>query len=365
MKGFFCIKMKHAEILSLAFICGFGLFVFSGCLFDKSNTEVSEKVFLDSLPGYPIAEIPADNPLSVKGIELGRMLFYDPILSADSSMSCGTCHNQARAFTDNGRRFSLGIHGDTGNVNASSIISPAWNNFNFWNGRAQSLEQQALGPVVNPIEMASGSWVQVAHKLNSHSSYPKLFKSVFGVSNIDSMLVVQAISQFERTLISNNSKYDRMRRGEASFSDEESRGFFAFMGPTQGDCFHCHVVDMFYDNLFHNNGIDSVIEPESGLGATTKNPLDDGKWKTPTLRNVEYTAPYMHDGRFQTLEEVINHYASGVVLTPTTSPLVAKRLRGEIPPLSEEDKRLIIVFLKTLSDPEFISNPDFSNPFLE
>ncbi len=359
---------KHYKEKSIFF--GVIAIVLMGCFIEgEENTEAKENtigvtvVDPDSIFGYPPMNIPANNLLTKEGVALGRMLFYDPILSKDSTQSCAGCHAQKFGFSDNGKQFSTGVDGSKGGMNAPIIVNPGWNKENFWDGRAVSLEAQALGPVTNPIEMASPSWSVVVEKIKTHSQYPDLFKKAFGEVVIDSILVVKAIAQFERTFVSRNSKFDRNLRGEYTFTEEEKKGFFAFFEETKGDCFHCHVENTYYDNSYHNNGIDSVTAYGTGLGGVTGDTLDDGKWKTPTLRNVEYSAPYMHDGRFKTLEEVLDHYSEGVKISRNVDPLITKRYIGKNPKITEEDKRLIIIFLKTLSDSDFVNNKELSNPF--
>ncbi len=310
--------------------------------------------------GFPPMDIPGDNPLTVKGVELGRMLFHDPILSADGSQSCASCHAQDFAFTDKNLRFSVGIDGLSGDRNAMAIINLGWSSSFFWDGRAGSLEEQALGPVVNPIEMHN-TWTNAVAQLQAHPDYPKRFFQAFGTDQIDSMLVVKAIAQFERTFISSDSPFDLRERGEGNMSAAARRGEILFI-TEKGDCFHCHPPSgmLFTDDRFHNNGLDSVFS-DIGLGKITGNPNDNGKFKTPTLRNVEFTAPYMHDGRFQTLEEVVEFYTSGVTISPTIDPLMTK-VNGRAD-LTDQDKADLVAFLKALSDSKFTSNSGFFSPF--
>ena len=302
---------------------------------------------LDLPAGFPAPKIPADNPLTVEGIELGRKLFADPILSADSTIACASCHLPSAAFTDT-HRFSPGVDGFT-NRNSMPLFNLLWSSSFFWDGREQSLEDQAIQPVQNPIEMGE-SWSNITSKLNRHPSYPGLFADAFGANaQINRTLVVQAIAQFERSLISADTKYDRWLAGTEEFTPAEERGFLLFH-TEQADCFHCHGAPLFTDNQFHNNGLD--LEPtDPGLAALTGQRLDRGKFKTPTLRNIEYTAPYMHDGRFQTLREVIEHYDSDFHRTRLTDPLLL--IRPGLA-LSTEEKQDLISFLKTLSDPNFL-----------
>ena len=306
--------------------------------------------------------IPIDNPQTVEGIALGKKLFFDPILSANNTQACADCHAPENAFSD-ADRFSDGIDGILGNRNSMPLFNLAWN-YNerfFWDGRVFSLEHQAFEPVTNPVEMHN-TWAQVEQKLQQHTEYPSLFNSAFGTSTIDSTLVTKAIAQFERTLISSNSKFDKFLLGEATLTPEEENGFNVFMDETRGDCFHCHGNDknpLWTDNIFHNNGLDETFI-DIGLGKVTGDPADNGKFKSPSLRNLAFTAPYMHDGRFATLEEVINHYSEGLQNSPTIDPLMKKVANGGVH-LTEQDKDDLKAFLLSLSDYEFINNPDFQN----
>ena len=295
--------------------------------------------------GFPAPEVPPDNPLTVEGIALGERLFADPILSVDSTIACISCHLPAHAFSDP-RPLSQGVGGLTSR-NSMPLFNLLWSPSFFWDGRAASLEDQALEPVQSPVEMGE-DWDRVVAKLDRHPEYPALFARAFGDAPIDRQLVVQAIAQFERTLISADSKYDRWLAGQAEFTPEEERGFILFH-TEEGDCFHCHVAPLFTDNEFHNNGLD-LDPPDEGLAALTGKRFDRGKFKTPTLRNIEYTAPYMHDGRFQTLEEVVEHYDFGFHRIVLTDPLLLVRPNLDLIPA---DKRALVAFLKTLSDPQF------------
>ena len=323
------------------------------------NLEIPEPFNL-----IPAPLLPGDNPLTVEGIALGRRLFYDPILSADGSQSCSTCHSPENAFTDS-RQFSVGIDGTEGGRNSMAIFNVAWNyeGLFFWDGRALSVEDQAFGPVVNPIEMKN-TWPNAVASLQAHNEYPALFEAAFGTATIDSVLVTKAIAQFERTLVSSNSRFDQYLRGEIELTASEQNGLEVFMDENRGDCFHCHGNPnnpLWTDNSFHNNGLDQTFA-DRGRGLITGDPLEFGLFKTPSLRNLAYSAPYMHDGRFATLEEVINHYSEGLVYSETIDPLMKKVAQGGVQ-LNEEDKADLKAFLLSLSDPSFITNPDFQDPF--
>tara|TARA_R110001592_G_scaffold107256_1_gene300372 strand:+ start:1187 stop:2281 length:1095 start_codon:yes stop_codon:yes gene_type:complete len=307
--------------------------------------------------------IPSDNPMTVEGVALGRKLFFDPILSGDGTQSCATCHSPQFAFAEN-TAFSTGIDGLQGNRSAMPLFNMAWNWSNkfFWDGRANGIEAQALGPVVNPIEMHN-TWQNAVNSLQTHPDYPQLFKSAFGSTIIDSIRVTKAIAQFERTLISGNAKFDKYLRGEVSLTPAEANGFNIFIDEARGDCFHCHGnanEPLWTDNDFHNNGLDATFT-DNGLGDITGNPNDNGKFKTPSLRNLAFTAPYMHDGRFATLDDVINHYSEGLVHSSTIDPLMKSVGSGGVH-LSPSDKADLKAFLLSLSDYDFINNPDFQAP---
>jgi cytochrome c peroxidase len=264
--------------------------------------------------------------------------------------ACASCHLQSAAFSDP-NQFSTGIDGLIGDRNASAIINVGWNNNLNWDGSAISLEEQAFEPITNPIEM-NDTWINVENKLNADGEYPTLFKNAFNIDYIDSNHVVMAIAQFERTLISANSKFDKYLRGETQLTASELGGY-AIFNSEKGDCFHCHGTQMFMDNLFHNNGLDPEPFTDLGLGKITNNASDNAKFKTPTLRNIEFSSPYMHDGRFSTLEEVVEHYNSGGEYSLTVDPLMKKLGVGL--QLTNQEKQDLVAFLKTLSDSDFIT----------
>ncbi|MGJ8734771.1 MAG: cytochrome-c peroxidase [Cellulophaga sp.] len=342
----------------------FLFFIFTSCSNESVDTYVPTpsplqipQLFQDNILA-PV--IHTDNPQTVEGIALGKKLFFDPILSADNTQACADCHTPENAFTDTDR-FSDGIDGILGNRNTMPLFNLAWNYDEkfFWDGQVFSLEHQAFIPVTDPLEMHN-TWAQVEQKLQQHSEYPNLFEQAFGTITIDSTLVTKAIAQFERTLISSNSKFDKYLLGEATLSPEELNGFNVFMDETRGDCFHCHGSDknpLWTDNIFHNNGLDATIT-DLGLGIVTGDPADNGKFKSPSLRNLAFTAPYMHDGRFSSLEDVINHYSEGLQNSPTIDPLMKKVAQGGVQ-LSGQDKADLKAFLLSLSDYEFINNSNF------
>jgi cytochrome c peroxidase len=314
-------------------------------------------------------KIPLDNPTTIEGVELGRMLFYETKLSGNNSMSCSSCHVQSSAFTDT-NQFSVGIDGVKGTRNSMSISNVLWQSKFFWDGRAKSLEEQALDPIENPIELHQTLIAAVA-KLQATSNYPSMFKKVFGSEIITSGNIAKAIAQFERTLISKDSKFDKYLRGEELLTPSELRGralFFTHPSPENalrgGNCGDCHTGDLTGNGAFHNNGLDDVFT-DIGLEAITNNIYDKGKFKTPSLRNIGFTSPYMHDGRFKTLNEVLDHYNEHVKSSLTLDPLMSatNTLNAKSLELTAQEKQDIIDFLNTLNDETFVTNSKFSNPF--
>lgn len=323
------------------------------------------------IPDYlPKMIIPADNPLTVDGVELGRHLFYDPILSVDSTISCSSCHLPELNFTDN-RKVSFGVNGVKGDRSSMSLINVGFSNGGlFWDGRAKTLEAQALIPVEDHREM-NDNWENVEQKLRKHPTYPVLFRKAFGISDkkeITKELASKAIAQFERTLVSGNSRFDQVVYQNTEFpTDEEFRGKYLFyfeeapIGANHPGCSHCHGGPLFTDQTFRNNGIENVATlqdfPDKGFGTVTGNAGDNGKFKVPTLRNIALTPPYMHDGRFQTLEEVLDHYSSGGHDPGNRDVNILKFT------LTEQDKKDLITFLNMLTDTSFVNNPKFKSPF--
>ena len=333
---------------------------------------------LEIPPFFPPMDIPEDNPLTVEGIELGRMLFWEPALSADQTISCASCHLPAHGFSDPAP-VSTGVGGALGVRNSMALINVGWAPNYFWDGRALTLEEQILVPVPHPDEMAL-PWPEAVERLRTlheldptRPDYPAHFRAAFGDETITKERAAKAIAQFLRTMISSDSKYDRWRRGETQLTDSEYNGYLIFLreggdpettpgGEFGGDCFHCHTEagTQFSDYLFRNNGLDVHFEADAGHAAVSGLASDSGRFKTPTLRNIALTAPYMHDGRFSTLEEVIDHYNTGGVPSATIDPFM-KYTTGGLQ-LTDQQKADIIAFLHTLTDTVFVGNPAFQNP---
>jgi len=304
--------------------------------------------------GLPPMNIPSNNPLTVEGVALGKRLFYDPILSANNTQSCASCHIQETGFSET-TQYSTGIDGIEGNRNAMPLINLGWQTKFFWDGGANGLESQVIGPITNPIEMHE-TMANVVAKLNAHAEYPDLFKAAFGSAEASSQNIMRAIAQFERTLISGNSKYDQYMRGETFLSSQELNGLSLFTDMEKGDCSHCHSLgSTFSDFEFRNTGLDSLPVDE-GRYLITLNSNDRGKFKTPSLRNVELTAPFMHDGRFQTLLECVQHYNTGFRYSANLDPNLSFAVKGRMTQQEMED---LVAFMKTLTDMEFVNNPAF------
>ena len=348
-------------------------FVITSSTRDRAPERTLEVVEVEAPGEFAGILYPADNPTTVDGLALGRRLFYDPILSVDSTISCASCHLPERAFAD-GQRFSRGVGGILGNRNTPALVNVGFNRSSlFLDGRADDLEKQALHPISAAHEMG-GSWPEVLDKLRTHTVYgPALYRAfaLDNVDQIDSVHVGRALAQFQRSLISANSKYDRVKRGKATYTPAEELGhaiFFdladdpadGYAGVPVGECAHCHAPPHFTNNRFFNNGLDEAPDlsfSDLGRGAVTGNRYDNGLFRTPSLRNVELTAPYMHDGRLRTLAEVIDHYNSGGHYAPNRSPNV--RPLG----LDARQKEALVAFLRTLTDSSFVHHPDYASPF--
>jgi cytochrome c peroxidase len=309
---------------------------------------------------FPIPDLPRDNPLTVERVALGKTLFFDRQLSINNAQSCADCHAPDKAFTD-GRRTARGAEGDFGTRNAMPLFNLAWKKTFFWDGRATSLREQVLQPIQNPIEMHE-SLTNLCTKLRTtdKADYAALFTAAFGSPQITAEKLSLALENYLLTLTSFNAKFDRVLRGGEKFTPEEQRGFELFSteyDPRRGqfgaDCFHCHGGPLFQSQAFANNGSDGAFK-DIGREQVTGRASDRGKFAVPSLRNVELTAPYMHDGRFRTLEDVIRHYSSGVVRSATLDPNLAKHPDGGVP-LSDADQRALVAFLKTLTDAQFVA----------
>lgn len=318
--------------------------------------------------GLPEPELPADNPLTEQGVKLGRMLFYETRLSGDNSMACASCHNQENAFTDTSR-FSVGIDGLEGHRQAMSAVNMLWNtNGYFWDGRVQKLRDQSIMPIQDPLEM-NETMENVVEKLEQDTLYTHQFFRAFGSENISSYRIGLALEQFMNSIVSYRSKYDLYLEGTATFTEEEELGmdlFFneynPFFPETSGaDCGHCHGGKNFSSQEYMNNGLDSIYN-DDGRYEVTGLESDRGAMKVTTLRNIELTPPYMHDGRFKTLEEVIDHYNEGLHNNASLNPALAMTM-GTGLMLTDTDKSALLAFLKTLTDTSLIQDSHYASPF--
>ena len=320
--------------------------------------------------GFPtILNIPDDNPMTVEGVELGRYLFYDTRLAGRSAegkfMSCASCHIQENGFViGQPRPFPLGLDGDSTHHAMLPLINLLWNPGTFgWNGSVESIEADVLGVITDPTEFNS-SHEAVVTAIKNIDGYPALFEKTFGSKEVTVEKIARAIAQFVRTLISADSKFDRYLKGEEQLSQSELKGFVLFTTEEGADCFHCHGGagnPLFTTHLFYNNGKDTVFNDPSDRYSITADPMDRGAYKATTLRNIEFTAPYMHDGRFNSLDEVIEFYSHHLQWSPYIDPLMHHIANGGTQ-LTPAEKADLKAFLLTLSDTAFIQNPSFSKP---
>lgn len=302
-------------------------------------------------PNFPAAVYHFEtNPITKEGFELGRKLFYDPILSANNTISCGSCHIQTAAFTQHGHRVSHGIFDRLGIRNSPPIMNLAWSNNFMWDGGILDLDLQPVAPITNHVEM-DDSMANVLNKLRNHSTYPALFKNAFGSADISSATFLKALSQFMLMCISSNSKYDSVKRQQSTFTSGEELGYAIF----KQKCSSCHAEPLFTDNSFRNNGLAISAVNDFGRYNITLNASDKYKFKVPSLRNLDHTPPYMHDGRLFTLDAVLDHYTGQVQQTPNLDPLFLRNAQPGIALTSDERAKLLL-FLSTLNDRSFLTN---------
>lgn len=297
---------------------------------------------------FPPAPTPADNEITSARFALGKKLFYDKRLSRTAEVSCASCHKQELAFADP-RAVSIGVHGRSGTRNAPPLINLAWNTSFFWDGGAKTLEQQAIGPITNPLEMDM-TMEEVVRRVNADPEYRRLSQAAYG-SEPKPEIVTKGIASFMRSLVSGTSRYDQYLQGNTgALNASERRGASIALGE-RGDCFHCHVGFNLTNNSFANNGL---VSADPGRTKITEKAEDEGKFKVPTLRNVALTAPYMHDGSLATLRDVIEFYSRGGQGHPNTDPTI-RPLN-----LSAQEKEDLLAFLGSLTDEGFTRNPHFA-----
>ncbi|CAA6829917.1 MAG: Cytochrome c551 peroxidase (EC [uncultured Aureispira sp.] len=350
---FFSLKQPRHFIIQLMKCLGF-MYCFTACQDDSLQRAKSPYEFVAPsnfpAPTYTFY----NNSITEEGFKLGRKIFFDPILSIDGSISCSSCHDQTLAFADNPLHpFSIGIDGLVGTRNAPGLANLAFNREFFWDGGVTHLDFVPINAIESPVEMGEDITAVIA-KIKNDAEYPALFEAAFNTTEINMPLLMDALAQFMLLMVSNNSKYDAYLKGEETLTDQELKGLQLF----DQKCESCHSGILFTNQGYFNNGIDSVFS-DSGRAAISANPLDIGKFKVPTLRNISVTAPYMHNARFNSLDAVLDHYANTVLPSNSLATSLVQA-NGDLGiPLSIEEKEAIIAFLETLTDYEFLNDPRF------
>ncbi|MEM8889524.1 MAG: cytochrome c peroxidase [Bacteroidota bacterium] len=312
-----------------------------------------------SYPTYfpePVYEF-SKNPLTKEKVELGRKLFYDPLLSKDGSISCASCHSPYNAFAHTDHDLSHGIHDQIGTRNAPPLFNLAWQKLFMWDGAINHLDMQALAPISHPAEMGE-SLESVIHKLRAQSSYQELFSAAFKKKKEEATItgekVLKALSQFQLSLVSTQSKYDSVRSGSTHFNEQETKGYALF----QKHCNSCHTEPLFSNYSFADNGlpVDTTLN-DQGRWTISQKEEDRFKFKVPSLRNLSYTYPYMHDGRFRKLNQVLKHYSTGIQARESLAPELSQGME-----ISSRDRADLIAFLLTLNDKAFVFAPKHQYP---
>lgn len=335
-------------------------FLLISCASDIDDAEQYHNIPIDfQVPSNfpPLQYDLANNPLTEKGFELGKKLFYDGRLASDGVVSCGFCHIQADAFTHHGHSVSHGVNDASGTRNTPPIQNLAFQNIFMWDGASDHLDLQPIIPFTSPIEM-NGNFSNAIAMMKADPVYIKLYKQAFSDGQINTENMLKALGQFMVLTVSSNSRFDKYRRNEPGgiLTNDELQGYALF----NQKCATCHATDLFTDNSFRNNGL--PINPnvnDVGRYRVTEQVQDRYKFKVPSLRNVEKTAPYMHDGRFYTLEAVLDHYSNGVQNTQNLDPILNTNSTLGIS-LTQTEKNKLIAFLKTLTDNQFLTNPRFA-----
>jgi cytochrome c peroxidase len=346
------------------------LFIWA-CDNDDSKVSLDDTPYVLTYGNLPAPNLPVDNLLTKSGVQLGRMLFYETMMSKDESQSCASCHRQADGFSDT-VRFSVGVEMLEGKRQAMPVFIMAWhNNEFFWDGRAHLLRDQSLKPIQDPLEM-NETLENVIAKLGASQMYRDQFTRAFGTDEITSEKMSLAMEQFMMSIVSYDSKYDKFLNGDVLLSESEERGrilfeteynpFFPEM--SGADCVHCHGGANFENDKYMNNGLDNdATFTDIGREEVTMNSSDRAKFKVPSLRNVAITQPYMHDGRFNTLEEVIDHYNEHIKQSSSLDPALIQVVDNGGLQLDDQDKIDLVNFLKTLTDHTFVNNQAYTDPF--
>ena len=318
-------------------------------------------------PQIPSNAIPSSNPMTQEGVNLGHRLFFDPIISGDNTMSCATCHSVEYGMTD-GLPVSEGILGISGSRNSMPLFNLVYHQEFFWDGRAQSLEEQVLMPIQDHIELDE-TLTNLLSELEADTAYPRLFFKAFGVTEIEGQHLAMALAQYLRALVSFDSRWDQAQRNEIFLEDEELQGYGLFNSLSGADCFHCHGegTGLFGDYGFQNNGLDpaqSIYDfDDPGRAKYTGRQEDYGRFKIPSLRNIGLSAPYMHDGRFATLAEVLDHYSEGLHVSPNIEFGKLEYAQQGGVQLTQTEKDQVIAFLHALTDSTIFTNPLYQDPF--
>jgi len=361
--------MRFSSVTLLSILASITLL--SACS-KESNTDqntIENPAYVLDYGTMPKPDQPSDNPLTVEGVKLGRMLFYEKALSGDGTQSCAGCHRQGNAFSDTAK-FSTGIAGMQGGRQAMAIFNMLWNkNEFFWDGRAHLLRDQSIMPIQDPLEM-NETLENVVTKLSAMNTYTEQFNRAFGSSEINPTTISLALEQFMNSIVSHQSKYDEFLDGKTQLSPSEERGrklFFAeynefFPNESGADCAHCHSGANFDSGRYTNNGLDSSNSfKDAGRFKVTGNPKDQAAFKITSLRNIALTPPYMHDGRFATLEEVVDHYDHDIKGSPSLDPALANTKKTGLM-LDATEKADLIAFLKTLTDYALVNDLRYTDP---
>jgi cytochrome c peroxidase len=310
------------------------LFIFVLALFSCKKGKVTIDEFKLEYPSYfpePHYNF-ANNELTKERFELGKKLFFDPLLSIDNTISCGSCHAQTHAFADHNVSFSTGVNGAIGTRNSPSIANMIWQKSFLWDGGVNHIEMFSIAPIINPVEM-NETIPGILEKLNNSTYYRNAFKETYGVDEVNDQVLFRSLTLFMAMIVSADSKYDKWRQGKVNLSSTEKAGLDLF----RQHCASCHTEPLFTDHTFRNNGLDSEFT-DKGRALITLESSDEGKFKVPSLRNVELTYPYMHDGRFWSLEQVMDHYSSGIHASPTLDPLLTNGITLNADEKSEVDR---------------------------
>lgn len=350
------------------------LLLISGCQKDPGEGSVPVHDSANPTPltlelpeRFPPFPVNPDNPLTMEGVELGKRLFFDPLLSGNNTQSCASCHQQNAAFVDAGMRFSLGITGAKGIRNSMPLFNLAWADRFFWDGNAKSLEELMIKPIINEFEM-NEDIIRAVAEIQEDPQYPGMFQKAFGTSRVSIDLLSKALAQYVKTIISENPKSDGTARGRIFRTTQEQRGLMVFLDENKGDCFHCHEVGNPFVTNFQmmNSGVNADDRKDPGFYNVTGDPRDLGKFKVPSLLNLRYTAPYFHDGRFETLSQVLDFYDTAFHFHDNLDPNLKKHMDfSQNPPKpiprqwTNQDKADLLAFLISLSDTSLLTNPAY------